>query len=275
VIGSLISTASALRVDVVRAFAGRDFAIARSYRLPFILDAFFGVMQLAVYFFISRTLPDTGANLSDAPSYFAFAAVGSIVALVVQAASEEVAYQIRNQQLSGTLEIVVAQPLSVPEFCAGLIAFPFVFALVRASVYLAIAAPWMELDASRTSWLGVLVVLTVTAVALSGLGLLAGALVVVLKRGEALATMAIFAMTLLSGSVFPISSLPDWLEPVGRILPLRFAYDGVRAALFQGDGWGMDALVLLGFGLVMLPLAVLVFGRALRRAARQGSLGQY
>jgi len=262
-------------VDVVRAFAGRDFAIARSYRLPFILDAFFGVLQLAVYFFISRTLPEAGAKLGGAPSYFAFAAVGLIVALVVQAASEELAYQIRNQQLSGTLEVIVAQPLGVAEFCAGAAAFPFVFALGRAAVYLAIAAGWMKLDVARTSWAGLVATFVVSAVALAALGLLAAALVIVVKRGEALASMAVFAMTLLGGSVFPISSLPGWLQPLAKIVPLRFAYDGVRAALFRGAGWGQDVLVLLGFSLVLLPLAVWVFGRALRLAARQGSLGQY
>jgi ABC-2 type transport system permease protein len=271
----LISSASQLRPDVVRAFAARDFAIARSYRLPFILDAFFGVLQLAVYFFISRTLPEAGEKLGGAPSYFAFAAVGLVVAIVVQAASEELAYQIRNQQLSGTLEVIVAQPLRVAELCSGLVAFPFVFALARAAVYLAIAAAWMELDVAQTSWVGLGAVFVVSAVALSALGLLAGALVIVLKRGEALASMAVFAMTLLGGSVFPVSTLPDWLEPLGKIVPLRFAYDGVRAALFRGEGWGVDVLVLLGFSVVMVPVAVWIFGRALRFAAHQGSLGQY
>ncbi|HLB20344.1 MAG TPA: ABC transporter permease, partial [Gaiellaceae bacterium] len=71
------------------------------------------------------------------------------------------------------------------------------------------------------------------------------------------------------------SSLPGWLQPLAKVVPLRFAYDGVRAALFRGAGWGQDVLVLLGFSLVLLPLAVWVFGRALRLAARQGSLGQY
>ena len=250
---------------MVRAFAARDFAIARSYRLPFILDAFFGVLQLAVYFFISQTLPEAGAELGGAPSYFAFAAVGLIVAIVVQAASEELAYQLRNQQLSGTLEVIVAQPLGVAELCWGLAAFPFVFALARAAVYLAVAAVWMELDVAQTSWIGLVAVFVVSAVALSAIGLLAGALVIVLKRGEALASMAVFA----------ISALPDWLEPLAKILPLRFAYEGVRAALFEGEGWGVDVLVLLGFGVVGVPLAVWVFARALRFAARQGSLGQY
>jgi len=259
----------------VRAFAARDFAIARSYRLPFILDAFFGVLQLAVYFFISQTLPQAGDELGGAPSYFAFAAVGLVVAIVVQAASEELAYQLRNQQLSGTLEVIVAQPLGVAELCWGLAAFPFVFALARAAVYLAIAAVWMKLDLTQTSWIGLAAVFVVSAVALSAIGLLAGALVIVLKRGEALASMAVFAMTLLGGSVFPISALPDWLEPLAKILPLRFAYEGVRAALFVGEGWGVDVLVLLGYGVVGVPLAVWVFARALRFAARQGSLGQY
>lgn len=261
---------------IVAAFVRRDWSVTRSYRLPFILDGVYGILQLAVFFFVSRTFGDVGpAELNGAPSYFAFAAVGIVVGLVVEAASEGVAERVREGQLSGTLEALVAQPLSTAELCAGLAAFPFIFAVVRASVYLLIAGLWMGHELSDTSWVGLAVMFLTGVTSLACLGLLAGAVVLVYKRGEVLAGMILFGMSLISGAVFPVSALPDWLERIGSVLPLRFAFDGVRDALFLGSGWAADALVLAGFSVVGLPAAVWVFGRALETARRAGTIGQY
>jgi ABC-2 type transport system permease protein len=82
-------------------------------------------------------------------------------------------------------------------------------------------------------------------------------------------------MTLLGGAVFPIAVLPGWLQWLGRLMPIRFAYDGVRAALFSGSGWGLDAVVLLGFGAVGAPLGMMLFGRALAHAKRVGTISEY
>jgi ABC-2 type transport system permease protein len=165
--------------------------------------------------------------------------------------------------------------VTTTELCLGLAGFPLLFAVSRAAVYLTVAGVWMDLDLSRTSWPGLILILLVTGLSLSVLGILSGAIVLVLKRGDVLANMVLFGMTVLCGSVFPISVLPGWLEPLGKILPLRFAFDGARAALFRGDGWGSDFLVLLVFGIVGLGAAIAVFECALRLSRRAGSLGQY
>jgi ABC-2 type transport system permease protein len=272
----LISTFSVPKSRVVGAIVRRDYLITRSYRLPFILDAFYGVLEVAVYFFISRTFHGfTPGTLQGAPSYFAFAATGIAVSVVVVAAASGLAQRLREEQLTGTLEALVAQPVTSAELSLGLAGFPLLFALVRAAFYLAVAGIWMDLDLSRTSWPGLILILLVTGTSLSVLGILTGAVVLVLKRGDVLANMILFGMTILCGAVFPISVLPDWLEPLGRILPLRFAFDGARAALFQGEGWGNDFLVLVVFSAVGLGVAIATFDLALRTSRSAGSLGQY
>jgi ABC-type multidrug transport system permease subunit len=273
---SVFRPSGSLRTGAIAAFVRRDFAIARSYRLAFLLDACYGLLQVAIYFFISRTFEGaTATSLEGAPSYFAFAAVGLILGLVVDAASEGIAYRIREEQLSGSLEALVTQPVRALELCLGMVGFPFLFAMTRAVAYLLIAGLWMDLDLARTSFVGLLVVLVTTSTAVAALGIVSAAVVLVLKRGEIVAGMVLFAMTLLAGSVFPISELPGWLEPLGRIVPLRFAFDGARDALFTGTGWVPDAAVLLLFSAAALPLAVWMFGRALTIARRAGTMAQY
>jgi ABC-2 type transport system permease protein len=272
-----VKSISALpRLNAVSAIVRRDYLVTRSYRMAFALEAVYGPLELAVYYFISRTFTVAGtSHLQGAPTYFAYAAVGIILGAVVSAASSDIGFSLREEQLTGTLEALTVQPITAVELCTGLLGFPLVFAFVRACVYLAIAGLWMDLDVSRTSWFGLFAVLVSAGGALASLGILTGALVLLYKRGQTFAGVFIFGMTLLSGSVFPVQALPAPLESVSRVVPIRFAFDGARAALFRGEGWSTDVLALLAFAVVLVPLSVLAFSAALAHARKRGSLASY
>jgi ABC-type transport system involved in cytochrome c biogenesis permease component len=244
--------------------------------MAFLLDSFFGVLEIAVYFFISETFGDvTPADLHGAPTYFAFAAIGVVLATVITAATTGIGERLRREQVTGTLEALLTNPITSIELCLGLTAYPYIYALLRSVIYLVIAGAWMDLDLGNASWLGLGAVFVASGLALSTLGILAGAVVLVLKRGDVLASTIIYGLTLVSGSVFPVSALPDWLAAFGKLSPLRLAFDGTRAALFEGAGWGTDAALLAVFGATTLPLAVLLFSLALSYAKRAGSVSQY
>ncbi len=263
-------------MTAVRAIARRDFLVVRSYRLSLFSASVFGVLDLGVYFFISKTLGEpASASLQGAPSYFAFAAIGVVLGGVLDSTSVSVASRLREEQLTGTLEALAVQPITPLSLCVGLVSFPFVFACINAAVFLSLASLAMGLDVSRTSWTGVVVTLLASAVALAPLGVLAGAVVLLVKRGVVIVSGLAYVMAILGGSVFPIAVLPDWLEPVGRAMPMRFAFDGVRAALFRGEHWEHDVLVLLALGLVLAPVALTAFALALRRTKSAGTLSEY
>src|SRR5262245_64871411 len=97
-----VSTHRLPRGTMVRAFTRRDFLVTSSYRVPFVLDAFSGVILLATYYFISRTFEGVPTeSLQGAPSYFAFAAVGAAIGAVVETSCAGIANRIRQEQLAG------------------------------------------------------------------------------------------------------------------------------------------------------------------------------
>jgi ABC-2 type transport system permease protein len=124
------------------------------------------------------------------------------------------------------------------------------------------------------NWAGLVVVLAATAAAMSSIGIATAAAVMVIKRGQSISAVIIFGMGFLGGAVFPVSVLPDWLQPLASVVPTRPAFDGLRAALYGGSWWS-DALVLVGFSAVTVPVAVWLFERALLHGRRAGSLAQY
>jgi hypothetical protein len=62
------------------------------------------------------------------------------------------------------------------------------------------------------------------------------------------------------------------MRAISSPLPPRIALDGLRHALFKGHGWVGDAGLLVLCAAVGLPLAVYLFGAAIRSATRRGTL---
>jgi ABC-type multidrug transport system permease subunit len=256
--------------------ARRDYSIRSSYRFAIGFDLFYGLIDLLVYYFISRTFKGaSAADLGGAPSYFAFVTVGIVITLVISAASAQVGWQLREEQLTGTLETLAAQPIRPWQIALGMAGWPFAFALARGAIYLLVAGTLLGVDLSHASWAGSVLVLLAAALALLGLGIALGALVVAFKRGNQVIGFVSLALGFAGGAFFPLAVLPGWLEFIGKLVPTRFILDGMRAALFAGGGWGEDAVILLGYSVVGLPLALWAFSRAVDHARRIGSLAEY
>jgi ABC-2 type transport system permease protein len=272
----LISPPSRLATAPLVALTRRDYSIFTSYRFAVVFDLLYGLINLFIYFFISRTFKGAStADLSGAKTYFAFVTVGIVITLVISAASAELGWRLREEQLTGTLETLVAQPIRSWQIALGMAGWPFAFALARGAFYLLVAAAFLGIDVSRASWSGCVLVLVAAGLALLGLGIALGALVIAFKRGNNLVGLIATALGFAGGAFFPLSVLPGWLEFIGKLLPTRFIFDGVRAALFEGASWGSDALVLLGYSAIGLPVALWAFSRAVSHARKLGSLAEY
>jgi lipooligosaccharide transport system permease protein len=69
-------------------------------------------------------------------------------------------------------------------------------------------------------------------------------------------------MTLFSGSLYPISVYPDWLEKIIMALPLWHAIEMVRAFWFGNLTSGV--LIHIGYFIVMIAIGLFVTSRRLR-----------
>jgi ABC-2 type transport system permease protein len=79
--------------------------------------------------------------------------------------------------------------------------------------------------------------------------------------------IVITPQALLCGMLWPITSLPELLEPVARVLPLTYAIDGLREVLVKGSDLTSPAL-LLDLG-VLAGIAILLAGLATATIRRE------
>jgi ABC-2 type transport system permease protein len=104
----------------------------------------------------------------------------------------------------------------------------------------------------------------------------------VFKRGDPFGIFLGAGSALFSGVFFPTELLKTYAGPklggISLLLPTTYGLDGIRQVLIEGHGLTevrQPLVVLLGFLVVLLPFSLWVFGRAVRRAKREGSLLQY
>jgi ABC-2 type transport system permease protein len=261
---------------VLAALVRADYLTARSYRTSLAVGLVVGVVNLSVYYFISRSVTVSNpGQLQGAPDLFSFAAVGVALTIVLQGTSVTLSRRIREEQLTGTFELLVAQPVTPAELALGMAGWPFLYSALRAAVLLLVGGVLLGLDVSDADWLGFVVVMAAAALALTSLGIVFAAVMVVVKRGEPLIAFISFAVGFIGGAFFPLEVLPGWLRHVSDVVPTTSAFRGVRGALFTGSGWSGPAIELLAFAAVGLPLAILLFGQALAHTRRRGTLSQY
>ena len=91
--------------------------------------------------------------------------------------------------------------------------------------------------------------------------------------GEALIWGVPFLIQPFSCVFYPLSTLPAWAQPIARILPTTYAFEGLRAALRHEPVPSSTWIGLFGLGLVYFAAGVAVLVWMLRKARREGSLG--
>lgn len=107
------------------------------------------------------------------------------------------------------------------------------------------------------------------------LGLLVVALLLRFGLGaENLAWFIGFMMAPISAVYYPVSALPDWLQPVAWSLPATYVFEGMRSVLFEGR-FRLDLLAgATVLNLVYLAIAFGLFIAAFQSARRRGTLLQ-
>jgi ABC-2 type transport system permease protein len=134
-------------------------------------------------------------------------------------------------------------------------------ALAQTALFLAVAALLFDLPLEHHWWATIPLVLAGTLAFLS-IGLLAGARLRSVEAAGAIANLLVIPMAFLSGSFFPLSLAPAWLQTVSQVLPLRHLNDSMAAVLSRGaSAWSVvpQFALLLGFAAVLTVVAVRLF----------------
>jgi ABC-2 type transport system permease protein len=262
----------------VRAFVIRDFQLAISYRMEFFMRVLSILIVVTTLYFISRIFEGFGdTRFVQWQNPLAAWLTGLAMLNYFMTGFSSLATAIRQEQMQGTLESVLLTPISVPTVIISSSAWDYVQATFYSSLYLFFG--WLFFNVQyRGSFLLAVWFLILTTLVLACLGILSASFAMVFKRGDPFGILLGAGSALFSGVFFPTQLIEGGFGKISRILPPTYGIDGIRRVLIQGQGFNEvrePMVVLLLFLAVLLPFSLWVFGRAIRRAKREGSLIQY
>jgi len=267
-------------MSVAAAFFKRDLSLNLSYRTAFFLSYFGILFSVASTYFMSKLFGHAMVSqLSQyGGNYFAFALIGVAFYGYLTVSLTNYAQSIRDGQVMGTLEIMMLSPTRLSSILLSSSLFSYFFTTLNVVVYLLAGTLIFGFSMSQVNVLTSLVVLLLSVTSFSGIGILSAAAVLVVKKGDPIATFYGAISSLLAGVYYPVSVLPGPLVVVSKFIPLTYALDAMRLAMLKGYSIFQvryDLLVLLGFTLALTPLSLVVFRMALKRAKKEGSLVHY
>jgi ABC-2 type transport system permease protein len=268
-----------VNLSLLAAFLRRDATVQVSYRVDFALQLATIIFTLALFFYLGKIVDATtfAREAGFDRGYFAFVIIGLALLRIVQTSLTSFANRLRQDQMTGTLEALMATPTPPSTVILFSGAFDLLRATMLSAVLMAIGILFFgaSLATDPAALVGAAATLLASLVLFASLGVLLAAFTVVFKQTTAILALALTGLALLGGVYFPLDLLPEPLRLVGEILPFTWGLDAMRSALLDGHVELGRLALLAAFSAVALPTSQWVFGRALARARRDGSLAQY
>lgn len=194
--------------------------------------------------------------------FFVPGVIGSLTLVLVTVLT---AFAVVREREIGTLEQIMVTPIRPAEFILGKTLPFFLIGLLDVSLIATVGTLWFHVP-----FRGHLVVLFAGALlfllCMLGVGLVIST--VSSTQQQAMVTSFFFIMPAItfSGFGFPIATMPDWLQYLTYLSPLRYFLVVLRGTYLKGVGFDIlwpQMLAMFLFGAGLLTLAVLRFRKAL------------
>jgi ABC-2 type transport system permease protein len=175
------------------------------------------------------------------------------------------ALSVAREREQGTFDQLLVTPFRPFEIMIGKATPNMVIGLMQSTTILLIAQFWFHIPfiGSFAVLYAGLVLFLMAAV---GLGLFVSSIAKTMQQAMLFAFLMVLPFALLSGLTTPISSMPEFLQSVMVINPLRYALDLTKRVYLEDAGFGQllsDFVPLTIIGIVTLSGAAWLFGRRL------------
>jgi ABC-2 type transport system permease protein len=263
-------------LDKMAAIARRDLLTAIRYRTGFLISAAGAVAELAAFYYLSRAI---GPGFRpEGVDYFPFLLVGTGLYTFLVMGINAFLLIVQEAQQTGTLEILMttSTPAPVLVFLSAMSAFAG--HTLQLIFYIGVGLLLFGVPMHSANLPGCVVIFVLSLVVAVAIGILAAALQLAIQKGSALVWLLGSGVWFMTGTLFPVATLPKPLRALAELIPITHSLDGMRLALLQGADFSVLSRqigILVVFSLILLPSSLLVFSYTLRRARLDGTLSFY
>jgi len=236
---------------------------------------FWPVVDLMVWGYLTKFLQENSeANFA---SFLVFLIGGMILWDVLFRAQQGVAISFLEDVWTRNLLNIFVAPVRTHEYVAATFAIGFLRILVTMVVLCSIAAMAYQFNIFTLEWNLIPFFLNLLVFGWS-LGMISTALI--LRWGQAVESLAWavpFFIQPLVAVFYPVSKLPEWLQPIALCFPATHVFEGMREVLnpeiahlsLERVAWAV------GTNIIFMTIAALIFGGLLRVTRNKGLLTKF
>ncbi|MEN6571080.1 MAG: ABC transporter permease [Anaerolineaceae bacterium] len=165
------------------------------------------------------------------------------------------------ERTSGTLRRVLVSPISRATYLFGVILSNLVIALAQMLLLMIFGAMVLKVAWFRDP-LAIGVMLVASILSAAALGTALGTFVKTESQANGLSILLGMVMAMLSGCWYPIELFPQAVQNASKVLPTRWAVQGMLDVLVRGQGVSgilPDVGILLGFAALFFAVGILRF----------------
>jgi len=205
--------------------------------------------------------------ISGTTNNFEFLAPGFMALTVVMGALSGLGAAIAREKEQGTMDGILVAPIPRYAIVVGKTLAQTVRGMIQAFLILGISMVFFGVKVYGSPLLMVLLMLLGVA-SFAGIGIIMTSIASEQETAMTMMMLLQFPMMFLSGILFPMDQLPNWLQSVGKMLPLYYVTDALRKVIVLNANFNQilwDVTVLVIYSAVTLGIAIPVFRKAMTR----------
>ena len=167
----------------------------------------------------------------------------------------------------GTLRMLMVAPISKEAIILGKALAGVMQSMTSGTVALGVAMLMgVEIKSGLMGLFLIFFLMFVSGFGFIGLSLIFGSRITYLEQFMVVMMVLIMPMWFLSGGLYPLESMPEWMKVIASINPMTYATEAMRAVMLRGIIWesfAFDVLVLVVFAISMMVAGSLSFRRTI------------
>ena len=259
-------------------FIKRDILIDLSYKTLATMKTFKIFLSISTLYFMSIIVGDNLQKYQVNTDYFSFALVGVVFSNFLSVGLNKFSEKLRASMNEGSLETMFVSPTPPILIILFSCVWGFLLESIHVIIALCLGIGMFGVQLANPNYGGVFIILVLTIIAFSGIGLISASIILVTKKGDPVSAIVTHLSILLGGTVFPVAVLPEFLQKISYILPITHSLNALRMALLEGASiyeLTPQLITLAAFSLILFPIGIWVCNLMTQKAKMVGSLASY
>jgi len=262
--------------------ARKDWKVFWRYPLNAVSHILQPIIWVTPVYFMGKAFSTNGQALgfaaySGSGDYMSFILLGTVLSNFILTVFWGMGYALKEDMDAGVLESNWLTPISRILILVGRTLASLLTTTITSLIMLVIAGALFGFRPTGNTFAAFLTAIPML-LGLYGFGFAFAGIVLLMREANTLVDVSSFLVQGLSGSNFPVKSLPYWLISISLMLPLTYGFDAVRGWLLKTNTLlplQTEVALLIIFMFVMLWFGAWVFYRVERRVRTLGTLGQH